>query len=175
MPEVCVLIEDGSSVPLTTAYALMKSIYESTDTFVADFADEFPSVEALRKYLAGIEALPGGMFLVARDGDEPVAFLLVKPRPQLKIRHTAELNMGVCAAVRGRGIAGCLLGEALARVRGEGKVEIVYLKVRADNHAAIRVYERAGFEALTTLVNDTRIESRYYDGILMRLSLRDGV
>ena len=85
MPEVRVLIEDGSCVPLTTAYALMKSIYQSTDTFVADFADEFPSVEALRAYLAEVEARPGGVFLVARDGDEPVAFLLVKPRPQRKI------------------------------------------------------------------------------------------
>lgn len=169
------LIEDGSCVPLTTAYALMKSIYQSTDTFVADFADEFPSVEALRAYLAEVEARPGGVFLVARDGDEPVAFLLVKPRPQRKIGHTAELNMGVGAAMRGRGIAGCLLREALARLRDEGMVEIVYLKVRADNQAALRVYQRAGFEALATLVNDTRIGSRYYDGILMRLSLRDGV
>jgi RimJ/RimL family protein N-acetyltransferase len=36
-------------------------------------------------------------------------------------------------------------------------IEILYLTVRADNIAAIRLYERCGFEKLALLERDTQI------------------
>ena len=38
----------------------------------------------------------------------------------------------------------------------------------ADNIAAIRLYERCGFEKLARLERDTQIGDKYYDTVLMR-------
>jgi len=40
--------------------------------------------------------------------------------------------------------------------------------VRADNLAAVKLYQQKGFETLVTLVKDTKIGHQYFDGILMR-------
>jgi hypothetical protein len=47
-------------------------------------------------------------------------------------------------------------------------IEIVYLMVRADNFAAVKLYQQNGFETIATLEKDTKIGSQYFDGILMR-------
>jgi len=40
--------------------------------------------------------------------------------------------------------------------------------VRADNFAAVKLYQQKGFETLATLEKDTKIGTQYFDGILMR-------
>ena len=39
--------------------------------------------------------------------------------------------------------------------------------VRADNFAAVKLYQQKGFETLATLEKDTKIGNQYFDGILM--------
>ena len=82
--------------------------------------------------------------------------------------YKAELTMGVSPEARGLGIGRALLDAALSKLRADGVIEILYLTVRADNIAAIRLYERCGFEKLALLERDTQIGDRYYDGVLMR-------
>lgn len=53
-------------------------------------------------------------------------------------------NICVDAAVRGAGVAGRLLDEALASADGEGAT-VVYLEVRESNTAAQRLYRARGF------------------------------
>ena len=61
-----------------------------------------------------------------------------------------------------------LVDAAIERIRDEKTIEIVYLMVRADNIAAVKLYQQKGFEILATLEKDTKIGSQYFDGILMR-------
>jgi ribosomal protein S18 acetylase RimI-like enzyme len=39
--------------------------------------------------------------------------------------------------------------------------------VRADNFAAVKLYQQKDFETLATLEKDTKIGNQYFDGILM--------
>lgn len=69
---------------------------------------------------------------------------------------------------RGRGVGRLLLHELVRRARAHG-VEAVLLEVRADNDAARRLYDRAGFEVIS-------VRRRYYqpgdvDALVMRLLL----
>ena len=160
--------EDGFSLPVANAFALIESIYAESDAFAAEFADEYPSVAALSEHLSELKARPGSLFLIARGALEPTGFLFVTPRMQTKLRHTAELNMGLRHADRGKGVGNQLVSAALSQLKAQGIIEILYLMVRADNIAAIRLYEGHGFEALATLARDTKVGERYYDGILMR-------
>lgn len=167
--EARTMIENGFTLAAKTVFDLIKSVYVSTDAFAADFEQEYPSLAALRARLDEIRTRPGCVFLVAREEDELLGYLFIVPRLARKLRHTADLNMGVRDVARGRGVGGKLLSVALAQIRSERIIDIVYLMVRADNHPAIRLYKAQGFEELATLTRDTKIGAHYYDGILMRM------
>ncbi len=76
--------------------------------------------------------------------------------------------MGVLEKYRGKGIGKMLVDAAIERIQDEKTIEIVYLMVRADNLAAVKLYQQKGFETLATLEKDTKIGRQYFDGILMR-------
>lgn len=62
-----------------------------------------------------------------------------------RLAFDAELQaIGVARAWRGQGLGRALLEEALAQARAWQR-ERLLLEVRAGNHAAIRLYEAAGF------------------------------
>ena len=169
------MIENGFELAAEAARDLIKSVYDSTDAFAADFEQEYPSLTALSARLDEIRTRPGSLFLVARDGDELLGYLFIVPRLASKLRHTADLNMGVRQVTRGRGVGSTLVSAALSQLRNKGIIEIVYLMVRADNRPAIRLYEAQGWEELARLTRDTKIGAHYYDGILMRLWISSAV
>jgi ribosomal-protein-alanine N-acetyltransferase len=72
---------------------------------------------------------------------------------------------------QGRGTGRVLLAELVRRATAHG-VEAVLLEVRADNDAARRLYDRAGFEVIS-------VRRRYYqpgdvDALVMRLLVTKG-
>ena len=169
--KMCTSIEDGFALAPEAVFELIQSVYRSTDLFATDFEEAYPSLGELRSRFKEIRTRPGCQFLVARNGTDLMGYLTIVPRLAHKLQHTADLNMGVRQEARGRGIGDVLLGAALARLQSERIIEIVYLMVRADNHRALQLYEKHGFEALATLARDIKIGTRYHDGVLMRKHL----
>jgi phosphinothricin acetyltransferase len=159
---------DATWPRLAALHVLIRDVYATSDAMSEDFEDKFPSPSVLAAEIAAVTARPGGLVLVADAAPMPLGYLVVEPRPQARLRHTADLTMGVASAARGRGIGRLLVAEALTRVAAAGIVEIVYLMVRADNLRALELYRHAGFERVATLRRDTRIDGRYHDGVLMR-------
>lgn len=79
------------------------------------------------------------------------------------------MTIGVAREAQRRGLGAALLRALVARSRELG-AEAVLLEVRVDNHPALAMYERFGFEVLTR-------RKRYYqpedvDAWTMRLALR---
>lgn len=72
-----------------------------------------------------------------------VAFLRSAAVPS-KAAGARILSVAVAPAWRGKGVAGALMGEAVAYFRSR-RVARVRLEVRPDNIPAIKVYERWGF------------------------------
>jgi [ribosomal protein S18]-alanine N-acetyltransferase len=80
------------------------------------------------------------------------------------------MTVAVAPRAQGRGLGRLLLSELEARARARGAAHVI-LEVRADNDAALGLYERSGFVVLNT-------RRRYYqpgdvDAIVMRKSLQD--
>jgi ribosomal-protein-alanine N-acetyltransferase len=78
------------------------------------------------------------------------------------------MTLAVAPRAQGRGLGRTLLEELVDRARRRG-AEYLMLEVRDDNLPARRLYERAGFELLTT-------RRRYYqpgdvDAHILRLTL----
>lgn len=162
------MIQNGFPLPISDIFRLIGSVYNSSDTFCANFEEIYPSEKQLESYLEDLQSRPGSLFLIAEDQEQLLGYLFLEPRKQSKLRHTADLNMGVSPDARGKGIGYALLKAALQKASQDGILEILYLMVRADNHAAVQLYTNLGFEKLSVLSRDTKIGREYFDGLLMR-------
>jgi ribosomal protein S18 acetylase RimI-like enzyme len=75
---------------------------------------------------------------------------------------------------RFRGIGRRLLADCLEKAKHKG-ITRVELEVRADNSAAIRLYETFGFTREADLRHALRIDGKYYDAVQMSLLNDAGV
>jgi ribosomal protein S18 acetylase RimI-like enzyme len=100
-----------------------------------------PDVEALRR----IVQFPGNRLLVARDGDQVVGTLTLVLFPiPTGLRARIE-DVVVDEAARGRGVGEALTREAV-RLADEAGARTVDLTSRPGRGAAVRLYQRVGFE-----------------------------
>lgn len=82
-------------------------------------------------------------YVLAREGTRVVGYAgLFQAGPEADIQTVA-----VAAAAQGRGL-GRRLVEALLDAAGSRGAQVVHLEVRADNTAALRLYDTLGFTAV---------------------------
>jgi ribosomal protein S18 acetylase RimI-like enzyme len=161
-------IRDISASDCLTAYDLTRGIYASTDMMCQPFFEKYPNFASFASEVNEYRTTAGAVFLVAEVSQSLVGYITVKPNPAAKLSHTASLNMGVSESVRGQSVGRQLLSAAVTRLETDKLIEILYLHVRADNSPAVKLYESAQFETIAVLTRDTKIDGRYYDGLLMR-------
>jgi ribosomal protein S18 acetylase RimI-like enzyme len=149
-------------------FTMMEEIYSSSDGMSERFEEKFASAASVLEYFKQIATQPGGIVIFANVNRDLAGYVTVKPRFQSKLRHTADLNMGLKSGYRGMSIGTGLLKAAIEKISADKIIEIVYLMVRTDNQPAIKLYEKFGFEELAILERDTKISNKYYDGMLMR-------
>lgn len=120
------------------------------------------SAEAFWSELAGV---PGTRYYCAAEGPdgELCGYAGLAPAGS-----TADVTtIAVSPGVQGRGVGGTLLADLLQQAR-RARASAVLLEVRADNVAALRLYERTGFDRLS-------VRRRYYsdgtDAVVMRRRL----
>ena len=166
------IVNDFRRYSAVELYGMFQEIYSSSDGMSELIEDKYPDTRRLEEDVEALYRLSGAVSLVVEVDGKPAAYLVIRPRAQARLRHTAELSMGVAPAARGRRLGSLMLQAALDRVASESAIEIVYLTVRSDNEAAVRLYCNAGFEQLAVLDRDTKIGDSYRDGILMRKFVR---
>ncbi|MDR0372446.1 MAG: ribosomal protein S18-alanine N-acetyltransferase [Nitrososphaerota archaeon] len=92
--------------------------------------------------------------LVAKDGPNIAGFIIVQVETDdLGFGHIITIN--VAQKYRGRKVATCLLEEIERLLKQRGANEC-RLEVREDNHAAINLYQKLGYQRIGKL-------ERYYD------------
>ena len=165
---LAILAIDRSYARMDALFALVGEVYATSSHMSEAFDEKFPDPAVLASDIADVSGRPGGIVLVAEEERRPRGYVVIRPRHQARLRHTADLHMGVHSESRGLGIGRKLVEAALDAAASAGKVEIVYLMVRSDNLPAIRLYEAVGFDRLALLQRDTKIGNEYHDGVLMR-------
>lgn len=115
------------------------------------------------------EWLEHGHVIGGLASDQTLAGMVGLSRPQAqKTRHTASIwGMYVSPAARGSGLARALLDAAVAAA--DPSVKSLRLSVEAENHAAIRLYEAAGFTRWALEREALKVGDVFHDEILMRL------
>ena len=149
---------------------------------IAGFREVLDGVARERRWLAMLEAPPlprvrsfvrnglanGMVQFVALDGGTVVGWCDVNPKTHPTLRHSGVFGMGLAASHRGRGLGTALLRTTLDAAFGRGltRVELV---VRADNAAAITLYERHGFELEGHLRDYMIVDGVHHDALQMAL------
>ena len=109
------MIDNGFEVAPETLYELIGTIYRSSDAFVSNFDENYPTIAELADHIVTLARKPGSVLLVDSIGKKKLGFLHIEPRGPRKLRPTAELTMGVSPEARGLGIGRELLDAALSQ------------------------------------------------------------
>ena len=106
-------------------------------------AESFSSDRLSRRSLVSLAKSPSACLLVASGADEPVGYAVFLTR---RGAQSARLySIAVDSNVTGRGVGSRLLLAAESEARRRGATRM-HLEVRADNAAAVRFYEKSGYQ-----------------------------
>jgi RimJ/RimL family protein N-acetyltransferase len=128
--------------------------------------DSWRSSSDERRYLRALRRHPDAVVLVAELDGRLVGRLSLARDPHPASRHVADLGLMVAKSFRRQGIGRALLAAAVkwARENGITKLE---LHVFPHNEAAIRLYERFGFEREGFRRRHYRRDGEEVDAVLM--------
>ena len=110
------------------------------------------------------------MFFVACVGDEVVGWVHLKHVDLQKLKHTAELTLGVLETYRGHGIGSRLLERGVGWADDQG-LEKIYNAIPASNEEAIAFLEAHGFETEAVRENHYKLNGHYIDEVMMAREL----
>jgi putative acetyltransferase len=130
---------------------------------------EAPPLERIEGFVRDSVAADAVQF-VALDGDQVIGWADIFPAWAHAVAHTGTLGMGLLPAWRGQGLGRALLLACIAKARAKG-ITRVSLQARADNTAAIRLYEAVGFRHEARLQGAMRFDGVYFDALQMSLWL----
>ncbi|GAB4417101.1 MAG: GNAT family N-acetyltransferase [Bacteroidia bacterium] len=98
-----------------------------------------------------------------------VGHIDIRLHPQLNASHRVLLGIGVDSRFRGLGIGQTLLSCVVEYCRSDSRISWIDLEVMANNAPARSLYEKMGFEELSTTRDMFRIDGVSYDYTSMTL------
>ena len=111
------------------------------------------------------------LFLLAILQDDLAGMINFGAGKRPRTRHSGDFGMSVRKKYWGLGIGSMLLQSLIDWCQETGFIKKINLKVRTDNAAAIRLYERKGFKTEGTITRDYQIDSEFFDSLCMGLEL----
>ncbi len=157
------------------AWALRRrALGESPDAF-GSHLDELPSLPAYRALQEERRRTQAqrvvGAFMPGATGEALVGVVTVVRQSRLKTRHRADLyGLYVAPEARRVGVGQALVAAAV-RAAGELGADRLELTVTADNEAARRLYDEAGFRTWGVQPSGLRADGRDLDQAYMVLAL----
>lgn len=121
------------------------------------------SVEDETDFLEKSQLSDRRIFLLAVDGDEIVACRSFSCNTRPRTAHWGKVGLSVRKAYWRRGIGSALLARLIEFAKNTAHAEMMTLHVRADNAAAIALYEKYDFIRTGVFPRMICIDAQDYD------------
>lgn len=156
-------VADAASILDLSVSVIDEEIYELTTP--AEFKME---KEAEEKWIDEFAKDPSKLILVAEMDSTLVGLLDFSNGRRLRIAHTGEFGMSVKKTSRGQGIGTMLLSALIEWAEGNSLIEKIGLNVHANNHRAIALYKKMGFEIEGVRKREIKYDDeQYIDTVVM--------
>ncbi len=139
------------------------------DLFNVTTLEEFQqTVETERKWIQEHLDHAGRILLVAESGGRIAGMLGVENAGRKRLEHIGNMHMSVHPEFRRMGVAAALMDAVIGWAEKDPVIEKLTLEVFSTNEAAIRLYEKMGFQREGTRAKAVKLgEGKYVDDILM--------
>ena len=149
--------QDAASI-----HALKQSIYAEDKWFINDGP---PSQGMIERQLRSLD-VEKHLYLIAEKEKQACGWLELYCLQPKKINHIATLTLAVAKAYRGKGIARRMLEQAIVWAKTM-KIHKIALNVRANNTAAIRLYDSLGFMIEGREKDQIKLDNGFEDNLIM--------
>ena len=153
---------------------LRMALKDYPTVFATDFSTiKNRSAQAVVEHLSDLEKTNGFRLGAFDERGALVGTIRLEPRRGPKLSHCADvMMMFVRPDSQNQGIGQQLLETAIERAKGIDGLEQLELSASRDASAAIRLYEKVGFESTGVLRRQIRVDNDYYDCVAMWMSLQ---
>lgn len=112
----------------------------------------------------------GSMMIVSEAGEHLNGFLMLERGQPNRIKHSAYIVIGILKEYHGQGIGRDLFSQAIEWAKAEG-LHRLSLTVKVDNHNALGLYEKIGFNIEGIKKDSMLVDGKYVDEYYMGLLL----
>jgi RimJ/RimL family protein N-acetyltransferase len=142
--------------------------------FTLTQADEVTqSIEEQGKFLETTKSHPCALAMVVICDSRVVGFLDFGPGRRKRNAHTGEFGISLDHSLRDQGIGQAMMEAFLDWARANPGVEIVHLRVSANNPRAIHIYKKLGFVEVGYLKREVKLgPGQYIDTVWMSLPVK---
>ena len=145
-----------------------RQLYAETDFMLYQATELKDDPEDSLRYVNGLIGCANSELIVAVDAGHIVGFVSARGNDLTRLRHGAQLALGVLKSHWSKGVGSGLLANIRAWANSASVVRLD-LTVRVDNARAIELYLRHGFDIEGRRRNIINIDGKYFDDYLMSL------
>ncbi|MBO8129767.1 MAG: GNAT family N-acetyltransferase [Peptococcaceae bacterium] len=111
------------------------------------------------------------LFIVAEINGKIVACLNFTGDTKPRKRHTGEFGVSVLRAYWDLGIGTQLVKYLISWAQASNVIRKINLRVREDNHRAIKLYSKLGFIKEGIITREFLVDGKFYDAVFMGLQI----
>jgi len=145
---------------------VLKKIGSESDNLVIDKNGVPLTIEEEKKYLENnLKSLTNKTFIGIVD-KKIVATSGITGSSRDRIKHNVVLGMSILKDFWNQGIGSYLMQHIVVYCQMSKVIRNITLEVRADNLAAIHIYEKAGFKYVGKFKDKMCIDGKYFDNLI---------
>ena len=129
------------------------------------------SVQDEQQYINKVNESKTSAFFIGMINDEIVSIGCLLASSRERLAHNGELNLTVKKMYWKNGIGEHMLETIIEFAKSNGTTKIIHLRVNSDNHAAISLYKKVGFEVVGENKKYLLTNGEKKDSIIMNLFL----
>ena len=125
------------------------------------------------RFIEKTNASETSALFVGRVHQKIVSIGSLQAPARARIAHQSELALSVKKEYWNIGIGSAMMRTLIDYAVHTNITEIIHLRVRSDNTAAIKLYKKMGFEEIGLFREYFKVDGAYYDSLLMNYYLRN--